>query len=114
MIGAQAPLGEQLLDVAVRKGKAQVPTASRMTFGSNCRHLNKLQTEEARRSIRPAYHGVPAKLQHFPIEGTWGIHRWMFRTASARSGATVITLNPGGVSPSTGTVSVTKTLRIAG
>ena len=26
VIGAQAPLGEQLLDVAVRKGKAQVPT----------------------------------------------------------------------------------------
>src|SRR5580692_10829528 len=25
VIGAQAPLGEQLLDVAVRKGKAQVP-----------------------------------------------------------------------------------------
>jgi hypothetical protein len=27
--------------------------------------LNKPQTEEARRSIRPAYHGVTAKLQHF-------------------------------------------------
>jgi hypothetical protein len=25
MIGAQAPLGEQLLDISVRKGKAQVP-----------------------------------------------------------------------------------------
>jgi hypothetical protein len=25
VIGAQAPLGEQLLDVPVRKGKAQVP-----------------------------------------------------------------------------------------
>jgi hypothetical protein len=25
VIGAQAPLGEQLLDVAVRKGKAQIP-----------------------------------------------------------------------------------------
>jgi hypothetical protein len=35
-----------------------------MTSGSNCRHLNKPQTEEARRSIRPAYHGLPAKLQH--------------------------------------------------
>src|SRR6266446_7268211 len=41
------------------------PTASRMTSGSNCRHLNKPQTDEARRSIRPAYHGLPAKLQHF-------------------------------------------------
>jgi hypothetical protein len=36
-----------------------------MTSGSNCRHLNKPQTAEARRSIRPAYHGVTAKLQHF-------------------------------------------------
>jgi hypothetical protein len=35
-----------------------------MTSGSNCRHLNKPQTEEARRSIRPAYHGLPVKLQH--------------------------------------------------
>src|SRR5271165_3770328 len=35
-----------------------------MTSGSNWRHLNSSQTEEARRSI-PAYHGVPAKLQHF-------------------------------------------------
>jgi hypothetical protein len=26
--------------------------------------LNKPQTEEARRSIRPAYHGLPVKLQH--------------------------------------------------
>jgi MFS family permease len=35
------------------------------TSGSNWRHLNRPQTEEARRSIRPAYHGVTAKLQHF-------------------------------------------------
>jgi len=35
-----------------------------MTSGSNCRHLNKPQTEEARRSIQPAYHGLPVKLQH--------------------------------------------------
>jgi hypothetical protein len=27
--------------------------------------LNRPQTEDARRSIRPAYHGVTAKLQHF-------------------------------------------------
>jgi hypothetical protein len=26
--------------------------------------LNRPQTEDARRSIRPAYHGVTAKLQH--------------------------------------------------
>ena len=42
-----------------------------MTSGSNCRHLNKPQTEEARRSIRPAYHGLPVKLQHCPQERVW-------------------------------------------
>jgi hypothetical protein len=36
-----------------------------MASGSNWRHLNRPQTEEARRSIWPAYHGVTAKLQHF-------------------------------------------------
>jgi hypothetical protein len=41
------------------------PTAKRMTSGSNCRHLNRPQTEDARRSIRPAYREVTAKLQHF-------------------------------------------------
>src|ERR1700693_5122506 len=49
-----------------REKRKYHPTASRMTSGSNCRHLNKPQTEEARRSIRPAYHGLPAKLQHCP------------------------------------------------
>jgi hypothetical protein len=39
-----------------------------MTSGSNCRHLNKSQTEEARRSIRQAYHGMTSKLQHFPLK----------------------------------------------
>src|ERR1700726_2085566 len=47
-----------------REKRKYHPTASRMTSGSNCRHLNKPQTEEARGSIRPAYHGLPAKLQH--------------------------------------------------
>src|SRR6202008_3906703 len=36
-----------------------------MTSGSNCRHLNKPQTEDARRSIQLPYHRVTAKLQHF-------------------------------------------------
>src|SRR5208282_750023 len=40
------------------------PTARRITSGSNCRRLNRSQTEDARRSILPAYHGVNAKLQH--------------------------------------------------
>ena len=39
-----------------------------MTSGSNCRHLNRPQTEEARRSIRPAYHGLPVKLQHCQLD----------------------------------------------
>ena len=43
------------------------PTARRITSGSNCRHLNRPQTEDARRSILPAYHGVTAKLQHFHL-----------------------------------------------
>src|SRR5580704_15404382 len=41
------------------------PIARRMTSGSNWRHLNRPQTEESRTSIQPAYHGRPAKLQHF-------------------------------------------------
>jgi hypothetical protein len=41
VIGVQAPLGEQLLDVAIRKVKSASyqPTAKRITSGSNCRHL---------------------------------------------------------------------------
>src|SRR6201987_3072438 len=46
-----------------------------MTSGSNCRHLNRPQTEEARMSIRPAYHGVTTKLQHFHLERTSPISR---------------------------------------
>src|ERR1700676_1152829 len=37
-----------------------------MTSGSDCRHLNTPQTEEARRSIRLGYQNTAAKLQHFP------------------------------------------------
>ena len=47
-----------------REKRKYHPTASRMTSGSNYRHLNKPQTEEARRSVRPAYQGQPVKLQH--------------------------------------------------
>src|SRR5882762_10190167 len=50
-----------------REKRKYHPTASRMTSGSNCRHLNKPQTEDARRSILPAYHRMTAKLQHFPL-----------------------------------------------
>ena len=55
------------------------PTASRIISGSNCRHLNKPQTEEARRNIRPAYHGLPAKLQHFPIAGVFSVALGLWR-----------------------------------
>src|SRR5271165_4751145 len=41
------------------------PTASRMTSGSNCRHLNRPETEGMSRSIEPAYQITPPKLQHF-------------------------------------------------
>src|SRR5271165_2043896 len=39
------------------------PTARRMTSGSNCLHLNRLETDDAR-SIGPPYQTTPAKLQH--------------------------------------------------
>src|SRR4029077_17010951 len=66
VIGAQAPLSASNSSTSryEREKRKYHPTASRMTSGSNCRHLNKPQTEEARRSIRPAYHGLPVKLQH--------------------------------------------------
>src|SRR5208337_315265 len=38
-------------------------TARRMTSGSNCLHLNRPETDDAR-SIGPAYQITPAKLQH--------------------------------------------------
>ena len=40
------------------------PTASRMTSGSNCRHLNRPETEDAR-SIGEAYQLQPPYLKHF-------------------------------------------------
>src|SRR5208283_3824553 len=39
------------------------PTARRMTSGSNCLHLNRPETDDAR-SIGPAYQTTPAKSQH--------------------------------------------------
>ncbi len=42
------------------------PTASKMTSGSNCRHLNRTETEGAR-SIGPAYQVKPPSLQHFQL-----------------------------------------------
>jgi hypothetical protein len=54
-----------------REKRKYQPTANRMTSGSNSRHLNRPQTEDARRSIQPAYHGVTAKLQHFRRRRVW-------------------------------------------
>ena len=36
-----------------------------MTSGSNCRSLNRPETEGLSRSIEPAYQITPPKLQHF-------------------------------------------------
>src|SRR5208337_2127645 len=44
------------------------PTARRLTSGSNCLHLNRPETDDAR-SIGAAYQTTPAKLQHCPVEG---------------------------------------------
>src|SRR6202011_370193 len=54
------------------------PTARRMTSGSNCLHLNRPETDDAR-SIGPAYQTTPAKLQHCHLRGLkvpcWGFFR---------------------------------------
>src|SRR5208337_3664925 len=42
------------------------PTARRLTSGSNCLHLNRPETDDAR-SIGPVYQTTPAKLQHCPF-----------------------------------------------
>src|SRR5271166_4970065 len=42
------------------------PTARRITSGSNWRHLNRQETDDAK-SIGPPYQTTPAKLQHCPI-----------------------------------------------
>jgi hypothetical protein len=42
------------------------PTARGMTSDSNCLHLNRPETDDAR-SIGPAYQTTPAKLQHCPF-----------------------------------------------
>jgi hypothetical protein len=67
VVDRKSALGKELFHIAIRSEKRRYqPTARRTTSGSNCRHLNRAQTEDARRSILPAYHGVTAKLQHFP------------------------------------------------
>ena len=47
-IGAQAPLGQQLLHITIREREAQIPTtARRITSGSNWRHLSRPHIEES-------------------------------------------------------------------
>ena len=66
VVGMQTTLGEQLLDLTVRERERKYhPSASRMTSGSNCRHLNRPESEAVSRSIEPAYQITPPKLQHF-------------------------------------------------
>src|SRR5882762_1428583 len=43
------------------------PTASRMTSGSNCRHLNKPQTEDARRSHPASLSPDDCKVATLPL-----------------------------------------------
>jgi transposase, IS6 family len=61
-----------------------------MTSGSNCRNLNKPQTEDATRSIRAVYHGLPVKLQHchetyIRVKGKWV---YLYRAVDS-TGATI-------------------------
>jgi hypothetical protein len=51
-------------DRKARSAKYQ-PTARRITSGSNRRHLNRQETDDAK-SIGPPYQTTPAKLQHCP------------------------------------------------
>src|ERR1700730_11405344 len=46
------------------------PTASRMTSGSNCRHLKRAETEGVSRSMELAYQITPATLQHL-LKRSW-------------------------------------------
>src|SRR5689334_4776506 len=47
-----------------REKRRYHPTASRITSGSNWRHLNRPEIEQTS-DIRPAYHLPTRKLQHF-------------------------------------------------
>ena len=55
----QTPLGEQPLHITLKR--RYQPTASSMTSGSNCHHLQRPEREGV--SIEPAYQITPPKLQ---------------------------------------------------
>jgi len=68
VIGVQASLGEQLLDIAESEKRRYQPTASRITSGSNWRHLNSPEIDGTR-SIGPAYQVKPPNFATLPIDG---------------------------------------------
>ena len=55
LIGAQARSVSNSSTSRYESERRYQPTARSITSGSNCRHLNRPQTEDAGRSIRPAY-----------------------------------------------------------
>jgi len=58
VVDQKPALSQEFLYVAIREREAQIPAdGQENTSDSNCRHLNRPQTEEARRSIRAAYPG---------------------------------------------------------
>jgi hypothetical protein len=58
-------IGEQLLDVAVRKGKAQVPPHCQQDdLRLKLPPFEQTANRRGQEGIRPAYHGLPVKLQH--------------------------------------------------
>src|SRR6516162_9984392 len=89
------------------------PTARRITSGSNCRHLKRPQTEEARRSIRPTYHGVTPKLQHFPLAilcGFPAVSFWSFDRRLAAKEKTILKNIPRFKAANLGTGEITSML----
>src|SRR3984893_7319137 len=73
-----------------------------MTSGSNCLHLNRPETDDAR-SIGPAYQTTPAKLQHCLRKNT-GIRGWICATSSL--GSPVIIVQVRSHSPDSGSFHV--------
>src|SRR5271165_247157 len=68
VVDRKSALGKEFFHLAADREKRRYqPTASRMTSGSNCRHLKRPETEGVSRSIERAYQITPPKLQHFPL-----------------------------------------------
>ena len=73
MIGAQTPLGQEFLYVAIREREYQL-TARRITSGSNWRHLNRPAAEGARiiaaQLIRPLLQSCNTSSSNRTIAGS--------------------------------------------